>query len=204
MPSKRFDGRRTSSIADLKSRWSRVLAGIVTVVLLASGVTVLGASSAQADQSYGVISGTVSFAAAPSWDTAGKSFTVALIGPDGQEVPRFLVPISYGYDGAGGYTISYPNSSGYYNDYFQPGSYFYTVRISPWDGAYPVTYLGGASTPDSATQLDLSSLPSTKAAGNTKVAILASVSGTVTAPNGFPAGGIQAGVCQNFCVTGSA
>lgn len=97
----------------------------------------------------------MSFATAPSWDSGDRSFTVALIDHYHHAVETLLVPVYYGYDGSTGFTITYPNSDNYYNDYFDLSNP-YTVAIYPADGAYPITYLGGTTSVLSATQLDLS------------------------------------------------
>jgi RHS repeat-associated protein len=134
----------------------------------------------------------VSFAAAPSWDTAGTGFRVALIDAyNGFEVPTWLVPISYGYDGSGGFTITYPNGDDYYNDYFSLAAP-YTIAIYPENPAYPLTYLGGSPALDGATQLVLSPPVPSIAVGDTTIPILASISGTLTFPGGLPSGGVQA------------
>lgn len=104
----------------------RLIAAVAAVAMVVTGgvaldATVAPAPPAHADPSFGTISGTVSFPAAPSWYSASTAFTVALWGQN-DPVPTDLVPITYSYSGSS-YTITYPDDSGYYNDYFQPGSY---------------------------------------------------------------------------------
>lgn len=168
----------------------RLISSLALVALLASGLSVVVAEPAHAVDSYGTITGSVSFATAPSWDTAGKNFHVQLAYDNGYLVPSDLVPITYSYNGSGGFTITYPNDEDYYNDYFSL-SRLYTIRISPIDPAYPQTYLGGM-TLATATFFDLSLPKSTTAVGNTALPILASISGKVTFPGGMPSGGVQA------------
>jgi len=181
----------------MESTVRRLLASFAVALLVAAGLTVTAGGAAQATETtFGTITGTVSFATAPSWDNGDRNFTVALVDYYGNVVPTNLVPISYDYDGGSGFTITYPNSDGDYNNWFRPGSYSYTVAIYPSDEEYPPTYLGGLTVDDTpaseATQLDLSSLPSHVAAGNTRLALGPSISGTLSVPNGFPDGGVQA------------
>ena len=61
-----------------------------------------------------------------------QDFQVRLAYENGSPVPSDLVPITYSYDGSGGYTIRYPNSDDYYNDYFGL-NYPYTIKIYPTD-----------------------------------------------------------------------
>lgn len=57
----------------------RVISFFAIVSLFATGLTVGEAAPAQAVESFGTITGTVTFGTAPSWDTAGKDFVVSLI-----------------------------------------------------------------------------------------------------------------------------
>jgi len=123
---------------EMESIVRRLLASFAVALLVAAGLTVTAGGAAQATETtFGTITGTVSFATAPSWDNGDRNFTVALVDYYGNVVPTNLVPISYDYDGGSGFTITYPNSDGDYNNWFRPGSYSYTVAIYPSDEEYP-------------------------------------------------------------------
>jgi RHS repeat-associated protein len=190
----------------------RLVAAVVLISLATAGLTVAEPVAARAlptaqaeahttvaqasgPQTWGTITGTVSFATAPSWDKkpTDRTFTVELMNDKFRTVNTSTVPVSYSYIGANGFSISFPNSESYYNDYFNL-DHPYTVRIEPNNPIYPTTYLGGGVSREAATQvtLPLASSTSQTDVGNTAVALAATISGTLTVPDGIPAGGIQA------------
>lgn len=177
-----------------------VTPGSASVAVAAAVVTprtVVPAAAAAAVQSWGTITGTVSFATAPAWDTQSgdRSFIVRMIDHNGLVVDTSLLPVYYSYVGANGFSISYPNNADfYYTDYRYMVANGFTVAIYPSDPVYPTTYLGGTTSIGSVTYqpLPLQGTPSQTAEGNIGVALSANISGTLTVPGGLPAGGVQA------------
>lgn len=82
----------------------RLVSLIALLALFAGGFGAIDAAPAQALDGFGTISGTVTFSTAPSWNTGSRSFQVQLIDHSGYPVETSLVPITYSYDGSGGYT----------------------------------------------------------------------------------------------------
>lgn len=154
-----------------------------------------GLAADRPPQTFGTITGTVTFATAPLWDeqSADQGFSMALINTNGRRVETSLVPVTYSHIGSNGFSISYPNSGSYYNDYFSLANEF-TVAFYPNDLVYPTTYLGGTSSYEAATKMLLpyQPAPSHTDVGNVNVALAPSISGTLTVPGGLPAGGVQA------------